>query len=57
MRMVVNFEGVDPQEFESALEGALGTVQTLHRRIYDADRAVFDIKSKTRDSILPAILP
>ena len=46
VRVVVNFEGVDPQEFESALVGALGTVQTLHRRIYDADRAVFDIKSK-----------
>ena len=46
VRVVVNFEDVDPQEFESALVGALGNVQTLHRRIYDADRAVFDIKSK-----------
>ena len=46
VRMVANFEGVDPQEFESALVGALGNVQTLHRRIYDANRAIFDIKSK-----------
>ena len=46
VRMVANFEGVDPQAFESVLVGALGNVQTLHRRVYDADRAIFDIKSK-----------
>ena len=46
VRMVANFDGVDPQAFESVLVGALGNVQTLHRRIYDADRAIFDIKSK-----------
>ena len=46
VRMIANFEGVDPQEFESALVGALGSVQTLHKRVYDADRAVFDIQSK-----------
>ena len=26
--------------------GALGSVQTLHKRVYDVDRAVFDIQSK-----------